>query len=359
MRNLSQEQHSCSTQGYKIEYDLLNISACIAVVALHVNGAVWGFSYDRYWITCLLIECVFYWAVPVFIMISGATLIDYRERYNTAKFLKKRLQKTLIPFVFWSIVAVFWAVYVSNYLGKEYIQNWSLFFDAVLNTRAMSIYWFFPVIFSLYFCIPFLSLIPLDKRKESYGYVILYAVITTSCLPLACTLMQIPYNYAFLAPLNGGGYVMFLLIGYWIAKYPISKEVRKFIIYPLGVIGLLLRYGGTLLLSYKNGQFDQTFSGYVNFPSVAYSTAVFVWFKYNDWTKQVVVDEISVIKKLSKASFGVYLIHFYILRFLVDCFEIPMTSLEWRILGIPIVYTLALGATLVMQKIPLLKNVVP
>ncbi|MBQ3865619.1 MAG: acyltransferase family protein, partial [Clostridia bacterium] len=88
---------------------LLSVIGSIAVVLLHSNGCFWNFSAEaRYWKTANVIECVFYFAVPVFFMISGATLLDYRERYDTAAFLKKRALKTVVPFLFWSLFGVVW-----------------------------------------------------------------------------------------------------------------------------------------------------------------------------------------------------------------------------------------------------------
>ncbi len=74
----------------KIYIQILGVIACLAVVAMHVNGCFWQFSYDRYWITANIIECICYFAVPIFFMISGATLLNYRKRYTTAVFFKKR-----------------------------------------------------------------------------------------------------------------------------------------------------------------------------------------------------------------------------------------------------------------------------
>lgn len=68
----------------KIYIQILGVIACLAVVAMHVNGCFWQFSYDRYWITANIIECICYFAVPIFFMISGATLLNYRKRYTTA-----------------------------------------------------------------------------------------------------------------------------------------------------------------------------------------------------------------------------------------------------------------------------------
>lgn len=51
-------------------------------------------------------ETVFYFVVPIFFMISGATLMDYRDRYNTKDFFIKRGLCTFIPFIVWSLIWV-------------------------------------------------------------------------------------------------------------------------------------------------------------------------------------------------------------------------------------------------------------
>lgn len=92
-------------EKYKYYIDVLNVISCLSVVILHTNNAFWKFSYESYWISANFIECIFYFAVPVFFMITGVTTIDYREKYGTRVFLKKRIQKSLIPFVLWSMIA--------------------------------------------------------------------------------------------------------------------------------------------------------------------------------------------------------------------------------------------------------------
>lgn len=90
---------------------VLSVISAFAVVLLHTNGCFWTFKREPYWFSANIIESVFYFAVPVFFMISGATLIDYRERYSTGTFLKKRFKKTVIPFFVWSIVGLVYQSY--------------------------------------------------------------------------------------------------------------------------------------------------------------------------------------------------------------------------------------------------------
>lgn len=103
---------------------LLKVLSAISVVYLHANGCFWTFSSEkRYWATANVIESFFYFAVPVFFMITGATLIDYRDRYDTKTFFKKRFQKTAIPFLLWSVFGLgFRACFLNNFSLDE--KSW-------------------------------------------------------------------------------------------------------------------------------------------------------------------------------------------------------------------------------------------
>lgn len=72
-------------------FDILNILACFGVVCLHQNGIVhWYDIHTAPFKQSLIFEVGFFWAVPIFFMLSGATLFDYRSRYSTKEFLLRR-----------------------------------------------------------------------------------------------------------------------------------------------------------------------------------------------------------------------------------------------------------------------------
>lgn len=72
---------------------VLNVISALSVVGLHTNGCFWEFSRERWWFTANIIESVLYFAVPVFFMITGATLLDYAKRCDTKTFFIRRLKK--------------------------------------------------------------------------------------------------------------------------------------------------------------------------------------------------------------------------------------------------------------------------
>lgn len=152
----------------KIYIQILGVLSCLAVVVLHTNGCFWDFSYERYWLTANLIENLCYFAVPIFFMISGATLMDYRKRYSTEEFFKKRFWKTVVPFLIWSVVGIVWMYF--NY--GEHPAGILDAIQAIGTTKYVYIYWFFPALFSVYLAMPLLSCVPEKMRKRVFAYAI-------------------------------------------------------------------------------------------------------------------------------------------------------------------------------------------
>lgn len=86
--------------------DALRAWAAGAVVVIHVAatamqrarpGSVDWWAADFY-------HALAVWAVPVFVMISGALLLDPRRPYTVRDFLARRAGRILVPLVFWSSV---------------------------------------------------------------------------------------------------------------------------------------------------------------------------------------------------------------------------------------------------------------
>lgn len=98
--------------------DVLTVTSCIAVVFLHADGVFWLHPAGSLWVSSTVIQSLFYFAVPIFFMISGYTLMDYRDRYDTVTFFKKRILRAFVPFIVWSLIAYF--VHLSlGHINKE------------------------------------------------------------------------------------------------------------------------------------------------------------------------------------------------------------------------------------------------
>ena len=140
--------------------DVLNVLACICVVGMHCNGMVHEFDGSFAWAQSMVVETLAYWAVPVFFMLSGATMMNYRERYSTGEFFKRRILRVGIPFIFWTLFMA--AVKYGNgdiaWIGfRDFIQR-------LLNNQIQTTYWFFAPLFMVYLSMPVLSRLAEHKK---------------------------------------------------------------------------------------------------------------------------------------------------------------------------------------------------
>ena len=336
-------------------FDLLNIIACLCVIYMHCNSAVHAYSNTRVWKESLLVETVAYWAVPIFFMLSGATLMEDREKYDTKTYFKKRIVKTFVPFILWNFF-----ILIEKGLVEKTIELGNLKFttlvDMIVNSKIEGIYWFFIPLFMVYLSIPVLA--QLKENLKVLIYMTGIGIVTYSVLPFIMSIMNIPFNSNLNFPLTGG-YIVFVIVGYILSKKELPKRSR-YIIYFGGILGIVIRYGMTYTLSIRDGQLNKISWGYLNLPSVLLAVAVFTLFKYIKWDKIFKTEKIKdIIRKISGASFGVYLIHMLVIRVLLHYFSWNTFGWKWRYGGALIVYACALIIVLLMKKIPLIKRIVP
>lgn len=259
---------------------VLTVVSAFAVVALHTNGCFWQFSTERYWFTANIIESVFYFAVPVFFMISGATLLDYPKRYDLKTYFKKRIRKTVIPFLIWSLVG--WGLLILNsiHLGQPVnpeILTISGIWNGIWETKFVPIFWFFIPLFACYLSIPLLASVSDEKCKSIFLYLVTASFMVNAVLPFLIHAFQLPLKWPLRVNIVSG-HLIYILLGYWLSKNELSRNVR-YLLYLLAVLGLLMHIVGTYSLSMEAGKIVGTYKGYLNVPCILYSVGVFLLFK--------------------------------------------------------------------------------
>lgn len=287
-------------------------------------------------------------------MLSGATLMEYPQKYSTKVFLKRRFQKTVVPFVVWSGIAFIYAIWngsinISDFTVKKFL-------DMFLTTKFMGIYWFFIPLFMVYLSIPVLAYLAMTEKKYLW-YMGSLGFISYSIYPFFCNLLGIRQNGFLFFPLTSG-YVFFAIIGYLLSTTEFSQKTR-YVIYGIGCASALIQYLGTSYLSMNMGKESMLFREYLNWPSVLYSVSVFVWFKYRKWNKIKKKKIFKFIQELSKTSFGIYLVHMYVINFICEKYSINGYSVAWRIGGPFFIYIVSFILIECMQKIPIIKKIVP
>ncbi len=340
---------------------LLSVISAIAVVFLHVNKCFWTFSLDDdYWFSANIIECLFYFAVPIFFMISGATLIDYRDRYSTKEYFIKRIKKTVIPFLIWTVISIgyfLWDKRINfSHISLHYIVG------RFLNPKPW-IYWFFPKLFVVYSIIPLLSFVPKEKRKNVFLYLAVLIFISNSLIPF---IQNNVYHFEFELPfMVGGEYTFYILAGYWLRYFKLDRK-KEIAVYVAAILGLLIHIIGTYRLSMNAGSLIDTYKGYTNLPCVLYSLGVFLFFRnYGNKIMSRFLNK--PVKFLSRYTFGIYLLHMYIVETFPKLINavtgtylyLRDTSLIYRLTAPFIIIPICILIIFLLRKIPAIRHIVP
>jgi surface polysaccharide O-acyltransferase-like enzyme len=132
----------------------LRVLAIVAVVLIHVAGATHGLDSARetpaWWVASVLAFST-KWAVPVFVMVSGALLLRPPADRSAIAFYRRRLSRIGIPLLVWH------AVYVL--LLRVAIAPdipWSVLAANILRGEAYTGLYFFWLILGLYVVTPLL-----------------------------------------------------------------------------------------------------------------------------------------------------------------------------------------------------------
>lgn len=339
--------------SYEKNYiSILNVLACIGVVILHTFET--GYTSDANFVFEVLIRAIAYCAVPVFFMITGATLIDYRERYDTKTFFKKRLLKVIIPLIIWSII-----YFIINFFkGKFSINDLSFkfVFEYFFLVKTNPIFWFFVVIIGIYLAIPVISLIPQESRRKAFLYIIIITFVFNQFLPDLLYHLNLNYNYDLKFPLTYSGWISFIFIGYYIDKYEIVKKHRV-IIYVLGIIGFLTMVVPTIFISYHKNESCSWFDEYYDAPCVLYSASVFLFFKSKINNNQIVTKIMPFFSFVAPTTLGIYVLHIAIRDFLRYFYTYSYFGMN-LVLTLSIL-TICFIVVKIVQKIPGLRHIFP
>jgi len=112
-----------------VELDYIRAVAMFAVIVIHVTStyifANSGFSFHGVNLAYFMNQAARF-AVPVFILVSGASLSLSNKKESYPRFLRRRFLKIAVPYIIWCAV----------YLFSKYNYDWRLMFSESAGTLA-------------------------------------------------------------------------------------------------------------------------------------------------------------------------------------------------------------------------------
>lgn len=325
-----------SNRNKRVAYlDLLRILAIFAVIFQHFCPGYYNaddFNKNAVNIMVSLTD----WCVPVFVMISGALLLNPQKEFSVKRFFKKNVLRIFVALCFWSII--YGVYYNISHFGSDWKLT-SLFIPIFVKRLPWYHLWFVYMILALYLLIPIIRIFLKNATQKQIQYFILLAVLASS----------IEYWNVFMPTLNFslsemGGYVGYLVIGYYLNRFELTNRSRK-IIY----LSALLSAIWIVALNWVNGVPPHTYPSYTSPFVMVISIAVFLLFKNNCQIRPN-----SHIARLSNLVFGVYLVHDLFIQFFSNI--IPKEWGSSALVFVPIaaiaVFICSAIVSFVISKIP-------
>lgn len=324
----------------KLYIDLLRILACFSVILLHSASQYW---YDipitsPRWLVCNSYDAVSRFGVPVFFMISGMLFLSREGEVNLKRLYRNNILRLAVAYWAWSAVYGLWDC--REWMGAEGV-SWKDYVTEIIFGRYHM--WFVPAMIGIYMLLPVIKTFTdhADRKILRY-FLLLFLVIKVGANTIViANPPQVAQSVLNLIDVEMAcSYVAYFILGYYLYRYPVSEKQEKWI-YLSGGAGAVLAVVVSALASWRNnGPSAAAFDSYSVF-TFAVSVAIFVFFQKR-------VSKISwgtfaskVIRELSANTFGVYLMHLWLMEFLQGK-GIDSMSID-SVVGIPL---LALGCYL-------------
>ena len=219
--------------------------------------------------------------------------------------------------------------------------------------------WFLYMILGLYAITPILRLFVKRQNSKYILYFIILSVIFKFAVPSISFLLNcIGFSGSlfedFVSKFNMGFvsiYVAYYLTGWYIVNNCIEKN-KRVLMYILGLLGVIVAIVGARVLNIDNPAGYKLFYSNGNVNIFLYSVALFIILFYAFYDVQIESQRMrTLITKASTMSFGVYVVHVFVLNTLRDHFFVGASGCS-----IPLVWFLT---TLISYAITWMASKIP
>lgn len=347
-----QEQPFAERRTYM---DCLRIIATFAVMILHISaqysGSVAGVTWD---IFCFY-DAIVRWAVPVFVMVSGALFLDGNR--SVERIYGKNIVRIITAFIFWSAVYALINFFTSPGYELKNMLRWFV--------EGPTHMWFLFMIVGLYMIVPLLRKIVEDRKLA--GYFLLLSLIFTFVLPYCITVVS--FKSVKIASIASSilekigffltlGYVAYFVCGYFLSESNIRGKAER-IIYFLGICGFMVTIFYAFIFPVSKQENAAIFHDNFTVNVMLESIAVFVFAKNHLGFLHAGRRTKEILKKMSEYSFGAYLVHAMVITQLNHLFGLNTLSFD-PVISVPligiIVFILSYAISGIIHKIPVLNK---
>lgn len=320
--------------------DFLRCLAAFTVVVLHCTGPWVGGALaveSKQWLACNILSALTRWAVPMFVILSGAFLLDPAKPLSR-KGLATHIARVGVATLFWGL---FYCLYEKRSMGLS--LGWlAAGAKALWNSELHYHLWFTPMLLGLYIFLPLMRAFVKGASRPTLWYAAGLWTVFKVTLPALYRLFPALPGLSWWIRFehwNVLGYAGWFLLGYLLRTCAVKPLWEK-LLYAAGVLGAAMTPIGTALLSIPAGYLQSEFYGNCSITVLPMTAALFLFARQHDLGKS------EVWKRLSPLTFGVYLLHPLVLDRVramgLDRISFSLAAIgAWVITVVPISFLLA------------------
>lgn len=326
----------------------MRILAALAIIFVHVTqffiSAPTSTDSLSWWTANLYLSFTS-WGVPVFVMISGALLLSPDRQYpNISTFYKKRINRLLLPLVFWTVFYLLWSFLKSRVTGATFELDEVL--SSLLSGEPYYHMWYLYMVFGLYLVTPYLRKVV--KYSTERELIILAAILMFISVITVFTntgpqqtpifIQKFPY------------YLGYFFTGYLIFNSKIEVGTKYLIAF--FILFVILTAIGKY---YFEGNF------YNHFSITIIPMSISLMFLIKKIHHRIPINP-EIRRQLAMFSLGAYLIHPAVLGIIkkLNYFNLNLESNVWIIIPLIVFLTtfISLVIAYLFSKTPFLKRVI-
>lgn len=335
----------------------------VMVVSLHIP--VWGIDFIQGEDATVLLRYAFRLVmegVPIFVMVNGFLMFNKRELVLKAHL--KRMGKLALLLVIWSLLMVIGGMLV---VGEQMSLHAILvyFLQTEVNSRYTGVLWFLQSLLALYFVMPVLKKIyDADYQCFKYFfYVVAFFTVGIDTLRLVIPLLSpvlasdvlhmVPTYLNKFSFLSNAQFVLFAMVGGILLKEKERIAQKRKLWIGMGLVAWALAILVGVVFSETNQSLYNPAFNYCSIFSliilVGWYAATLGYENKGKWYHRV-------ISSIGENTLGIYFLHIFVISIVRDL--IPYDSFGVRLLQWGIVYVASWIGSVIMKKIPVVRELV-
>lgn len=283
-------------------YDLARVTFCICIILIHTTSFFYKYPTNSFlWWTGNIIRSVVLIGLPMFVVLSGALILNSKEE-PIGIFYKKRLKRILIPYFLYHIIYFVFNIYYA--VGEISISKIPNYILKIIKGPIYEHLWFVYMIIGLYLCSPFLKKMCKNMNEKDLNnlfYFLTSVIIIRNLLPL------ININIG-ITDIIFEGWITYYLLGYIMTNTNLFNN-HKNIFYFLGIISLIISI-------IENRYHLLNISSLYTFSILMYFQVIVVFMFFTNLKLNLDSKKRKILLTLSKYSFEVYIVHGAIMNLL-------------------------------------------